>query len=462
MKFNWNFLLLLLISSIAILTHGYYFSTGDQSIHIPQVLSRIDLQLFAQDYSVNISEGQFTLFYSLMAGLVKISRVDLQWLYFSLYLLIRFLLTLATFNLAKTILKSDAKSFLATALLSLPLPIGGAAITTFDTALIPRFLIAPALIYSLTQIIKTNYFKSALISGLIFLIHPFSAISLDLIIIGSLIFYRQSPVKILVILLTALVPASPLIFTRLPMFLSESPGWLMSSPWQQILIDRMPYLFLSHWSVFEWLALLLLLLPVLLSLKQLPIRAILFTSLIFTLGYFIFSELVPITPLIQFQPLRVWTFLVFLAPILLVSLDFRLASIALILLIFIKFPSSLKLELPHQNQREWDQLQFWIRDNTPVDSLILTPPHRNGFRVHSQRAIVAEIKDGSSGLYSYPFALEWQQRISQLHPLPTKPSAEISRIAAQYGADYLVTFRDFPHSGFTPVFQTETFIIYKL
>src|SRR3989338_4714974 len=124
MKSNWNFLLLLLISFIAILIHGYTFSTGDQSIHIPQVLSRIDLQLFAQDYSVNIPEGQFTFFYPLMAGLIKLSRIDLQWLYFGLYLLIRFLLTLAIFNLAKTILKSNAKSFLATALLSLPLPIG--------------------------------------------------------------------------------------------------------------------------------------------------------------------------------------------------------------------------------------------------------------------------------------------------------------------------------------------------
>jgi len=151
-----------------------------------------------------------------------------------------------------------------------------------------------------------------------------------------------------------------------------------------------------------------------------------------------------------------------LAPILLVDLDFRLALVALVLLLFLKLPSSLKLELPYRNQREWDQLQFWIRDNTPKDSLILTPPHRNGFRVHSQRAIVAEIKDGSSGLYSYPFALEWQRRISQLHPLPTKSTTEISQISKQYGADYLVTFRDFPHPSFTSVFQTETFIIYKL
>ncbi|OGY17006.1 MAG: hypothetical protein A2784_04175 [Candidatus Chisholmbacteria bacterium RIFCSPHIGHO2_01_FULL_48_12] len=454
--------MLLLISFISILIHGYAFSTGDQAIHIPQVLSRIDLQLFAQDYSVNIPEGQFTLFYPLMVGLIKLSRVDLQWLYFGLYLLIRFLLTLAIFDLAKTILKSEAKSFLATALLSLPLPIGGTAIATFDTAFMPRLLISPALIYGLTQIIKANYFKSAFISGLIFLIHPFSAISLSLIIFGSLIFYRHHPVKIFVILLIAFITASPLILTRLPMFLFGSPGWLMPPQWHQILTDRMPYLFLSDWSIVHWLSLGLFLLPVILRLKYPLVQAVFFTTITLTLIYFIFSETIPVTFLIQLQPLRIWTFLVFLAPILLVDLDFRLALVTLILLIFIKLPSSFKLELPHQNQREWDQLQLWIRDNTSKDSLILTPPHRNGFRIHSKRAIVAEIKDGSSGLYSYPFALEWQRRISQLHPLPTKSTPEISRIARQYGADYLVTFADFPHSSFTPVFQTKNFIIYQL
>ena len=120
------------------------------------------------------------------------------------------------------------------------------------------------------------------------------------------------------------------------------------------------------------------------------------------------------------------------------------------------------IEWPHQNQREWDQVQFWIRDNTSKDSLILTPPHRSGFRVHSQRAIVAEIKDGSSGLYSFSFIQEWQRRISQLHWLPTKSTAEIIQIAQQYGADYFVTLKKFPHPSLTPLFQTETFVVYKL
>ena len=459
----WQKLLILTgLTLLATLIHGYTFSTGDQAIYIPQVLSRVDPSLFLKDYAVSIPEAQFSFFFPLIASLIKLGQFDLQWFYFILYLLIRFFSTLMIFNLAKTILKSNSKAFLATAILSLPLPVGGTATTTFDIAFLPRFLIAPLLIYGLTQIIRNHYFQVAVITGLIFLIHPFSAVSLGLILLGSLIYQRQSMIKILHLLLTSLVVASPLLLLRLRLFLSHTQGWLMPLKWQQILINRLPYLFLSHWSIFEWLGLLLILLPILLQLKTPPVKAIFFTTIIFTLFYFVFSELLPLTPLIQLQPLRLWLFLVLLAPILLVDLDFKLGLVALALLIITRFPSSLPIELPYQNHREWDQLQFWVRDNTPKDSLILTPPHRSGFRVHSQRAIVAEIKDGSSGLYSYPFALEWQQRISQLHPLPTKSTPEISQIAQQHGADYLITFRDFPHPSFTSVFQTETFIIYKL
>ncbi len=60
----------------------------------------------------------------------------------------------------------------------------------------------------------------------------------------------------------------------------------------------------------------------------------------------------------------------------------------------------------------WIEMQEWVDRNLPRDAVLLTPPHAQGFRIHSKRAIVVEWKDPGIITCSYlPDLFEWERRV---------------------------------------------------
>lgn len=455
---------LILVSLLSLWFHGYQFSTGDQSIYIPQVLKLVDAQLYQRDYFVNrLPESRFSLFFPLMALIIRLTHWDIQWLYFLVYLLVHLLITWALYSLSFTLTASRFTSLIATLLLSLPKFVGGTTITTLDVAWLPRFAVLPLFLFGLQQLAlgKTKLMLST--SFIVSLFHPFSG---------------------LLLLLTSLGYQTILILLLPLALLSITGNWTMPQSWYSLLADRIPYNFISLWQFGSWTSLILTLTlsaAFLLvsrrdsSVKLLTslLKASILSALAITLVHVMLGEIIHFTPVLQLQLLRIWLipiYLTFIASAWLIVylwnlvFAYKLISLVIFISLITNF-GTIKpnlIEFPHRNYREWDKLQNWVKNNTPPDSLFLTPPQRIGFRIHSQRAIVAEIKDGSSGLYSYPLAQEWQNRISDTHPLGPKSTAEILSLTKKYAADYLVTFRDQPHHSLVPVFQTESFIIYEL
>ena len=85
---------------------------------------------------------------------------------------------------------------------------------------------------------------------------------------------------------------------------------------------------------------------------------------------------------------------------------------------------------------DWVDAQKWARENTPQDAVFLTPVHRSGFRIHSQRAVVTEWRDGTLLYFAPDFTVEWWQRIKA-----ARPGIEIDeerRQLIQPGLDYSV------------------------
>lgn len=113
----------------------------------------------------------------------------------------------------------------------------------------------------------------------------------------------------------------------------------------------------------------------------------------------------------------------------------------------------------------WNEAQTWVGRHTARDSVILTPPDREGFRVFSERAVVGEWKDGTQQFFSWAFTLEWRKRmedlqigVSSFEDLPPERLAELGR---RYGASYLV----FPAGSrlpFESLFENSEFAIYRL
>lgn len=457
-------LALVLIGLISFFLHGYYFSTGDQSTYVPQVLRRIDPSLFQRDYLAQTAEGDLSFMFSFIAAIIKTTNVDIEWLYFLLYMVIRFLTVFVIYQLSFTLTQSRPAALLAGLILSLPKFVAGTNQPTLDNALLPRFLALPLFLLGLNYLAQSRFVLAAFLTGIIFTLHPYSAIYLGLFLIACLVSFRQSWSTWLKAVIAGFASSSWFLIQSLPQYLGRNSQLVMDQDWFNIVSQRLPYNLSLHWPLAAWIALAIPLVGIWLYPSRLTITAVI-TAAIVTLVHVIFGEIGKVALIFQLQLPRIWlipTYLGYIAWAKTLTRRWILIPLTLVLLFnFGKFVPS-AIEWPHSYSREWDQLQIWVKANTPPDSLFLTLPHRVGFRIRSQRAIVAEIKDGSSGLYSYDLAKTWQQRISDTHPLAFKSTAEIIKLEQKYQADYLVTFNNTIYKDFTPVFKTDTFTIYKL
>jgi len=121
-----------------------------------------------------------------------------------------------------------------------------------------------------------------------------------------------------------------------------------------------------------------------------------------------------------------------------------LAGAVLLGLVLHVLPASYhRLERPTGIMTHWIDVQKWARENTPIDALFLTPPYRPGFRVYSERSVVAEWKDGTQQYFDADFARDWWERAQMLgentQSFDRMDQQHYEEIARRYGATHLVT-----------------------
>jgi hypothetical protein len=62
----------------------------------------------------------------------------------------------------------------------------------------------------------------------------------------------------------------------------------------------------------------------------------------------------------------------------------------------------------------WVAAQEWARQNTPTGSVFLTPDRIGGFRIHSERPVICEWRDGTQAYFSADFAKRWWETLTQV------------------------------------------------
>ena len=129
------------------------------------------------------------------------------------------------------------------------------------------------------------------------------------------------------------------------------------------------------------------------------------------------------------------------------------------------------------NDPAWLDAQRWARDHAALDAVFLTPAQMNGFRVHSQRAVVGEWRDGTQLYFSAAFAQPWWERMQALQPgLRVAPDgqrllvqgrsisqlddAQILALAKKYNASYVVLATDTPRK-LVAVYRNAKWAIYR-
>jgi hypothetical protein len=111
----------------------------------------------------------------------------------------------------------------------------------------------------------------------------------------------------------------------------------------------------------------------------------------------------------------------------------------------------------------WREAQDWARRSTPKDAVFLTPPREAGFRVFSERTVVAEWKDGTQQYFDDAFVREWGERMQALRgdAYPSLSDGELLALAARYGATYIVLPARPVRPGLVTAYRAKGYAIYR-
>lgn len=138
----------------------------------------------------------------------------------------------------------------------------------------------------------------------------------------------------------------------------------------------------------------------------------------------------------------------------------------------------LRLVTASERDDTWVQAQRWARQHTPVSAVFLTPPAPGGFRVHSERAIVSEWRDGTQQYFDPTFARLWWQRMEALQPglrydasgcrqlddgqsLTDLADHDLEALCRRFGASYLVLPAR-PARNFIVCYRNTDWVIYSV
>jgi hypothetical protein len=137
----------------------------------------------------------------------------------------------------------------------------------------------------------------------------------------------------------------------------------------------------------------------------------------------------------------------------------------------------LRIDMHDAAETPYQELCLWARDHTPADAVFLVPPNEQLFRFHARRAIVVNFKNVPQLASEM---VEWKQRLETvldepLSALPRRfdlthaaiaarydalPPVHLARVAARYGARYVVTAAPLP--GRQAVFENASYHLYDL
>lgn len=108
------------------------------------------------------------------------------------------------------------------------------------------------------------------------------------------------------------------------------------------------------------------------------------------------------------------------------------------------------------------QLQFWVRDHTEKDAVILVDPDLGFFRNYSRRAVVFDHKDLGYVYYSDEAAKEIQQREADVADFENMTEEKIIELKKKYEFSYLVWKKTRGQLEFPIAYEQFGFAIYRL
>ena len=125
-----------------------------------------------------------------------------------------------------------------------------------------------------------------------------------------------------------------------------------------------------------------------------------------------------------------------------------------------------------QMQRNWGDMQNYVRQHTPKDALILTPydTDEGGFRIGSERKVLVCYRDCGIIGFDYKATVEWHKRIQDVIEFKMLTQHPVDRAVLtailKYKVDYIVFMNYYAPKGIDSVlkkiYENEVFSLFKV
>jgi len=122
--------------------------------------------------------------------------------------------------------------------------------------------------------------------------------------------------------------------------------------------------------------------------------------------------------------------------------------------------------------RDWEDMQNFVREHTPVDALIMTPydTPMGGFRIHSDRKVLVCYRDCGIIGFDYQAAVEWNQRINDIQKFKIYTDDRVDQAVLlailKYKINYVVFMKYYGPPGdnsmLKKVYDNEVFSLFQV
>jgi hypothetical protein len=408
-----------LLTPLVLLVHGYHPFASDAGIYVAGIRHILDSSLYPLNAVFPAAFVRLSLFPWILAALVGVSHLPLDWVLFAAYLLSILLFLIACHQLAVRLFKDESVRWCALLLAAacFTLPVAGTALFVMDPYVTARSFSTPLSLLAVAASMDRAWPRAIFLLALAALIHPLmAAFAIAFVILYSLVAGHRARLAAVFCCAAILVCGGVFLLAH----------WTPISPAyrEAVSLPQRSFLFLARWRGYEIFGLLAPLALLALALRKLrsATRAgalclacpMLGATSILVAAFFV----PPAGPyaLVPLQVLRVFHLIYMLGIVLAGGVLARLGSrspAAVAFLIFVLFagmfcaeriwwPGSARLEWPRSHPaNSYQQAFLWIRDHTPRDAIFAFNPQlvyqagedEQGFRAIAERDHLADDKD---------------------------------------------------------------------
>jgi len=496
----------ILLTFVSVIFQGYDYGISDHAEHFPALEQYFDNNLFSND--LIFGSGSFDplvyrlLFYLIIQGISDFSNISFEVLIFTAHILARFfffyMISLITYHLSKNNKAAIFAIIISAFFFNMPTlgyfkPLG-----SYFT---PNLIIMPVLLYSIYLFLKNDYVKSFLFLALIVYFHLPTGV-LMFIIFSMVLFYyfvrKEMNLNQLCrpILVFLLLSSYMLFLTYLFMSGGSSDsGFVYEESLLRLPHHALPSTFsIIHYIIFaSYFCLCVFILFVFrrtIISSQSLLTFFISIALVLLISAF-FIEILRIPFVIKLLPFRSTMFVNLLFPVIFSAAFFEALKrkstfLILIFSAFIAFSTfyifysggfSIKSVNIYKSITLFDEVALFAKDNTPVDSVFITPPIDDSFRYLSERAEVFNFR--VTGYWSSDsIAREWINRLHVFCNVTDDfsgfPSAwehcsekydnfstdDFINLSEEYDADYIVVKKP-DYLNLTLVYENEDYLMYS-